>query len=217
MKDTVIFDLDGTLLDTLDDLSGSVNYALSKYAYPTHTRDEIRSFVGNGIKLLIKRALPDNIPEHEFEKVFTTFKEHYIIHCNDQTGAYDGIPDLLQKLKERHVKMAIVSNKADAATKELHALYFGGLIDVAIGENEAAGIGKKPSADMVNEALKELDSTADRAIYIGDSDVDIDTAANSHMDCVSCSWGFRSIEFLKEHGATHIINKPDELLDFLDC
>lgn len=217
MKDTIIFDLDGTLLNTLDDLARSTNYALSQYNYPTRTTDQVRSFVGNGIRLLIERALPDKVSDDEFEKVFATFKEHYMIHCNDQTGAYEGIPELLKKLKGHHIKMAIVSNKADAATKELHELYFKGLIDVAIGENEAAGIRKKPSADMVIEALRELGSTSSEAIYVGDSDVDIDTAANANMDCISCSWGFRSIEFLKEHGATHIINKPDELLNFIDC
>lgn len=214
-KDTVIFDLDGTLLDTLDDLTGSVNYALKEVGCPGRTRDEVRAFVGNGIRNLMLRALPRNVSPAVFDQAFAAFKRHYGIHCNDQTRPYEGILDLIKELKKRGIRMAIVSNKADFAVKELANIYFAGMIPTAIGEKESEGIRKKPAPDTVNEALTQLKSCRENAVYVGDSDVDIATAANAGMDAVLCEWGFRSREFLVEHGAKTMIASPKELLAFL--
>ena len=201
-KDTVVFDLDGTLLDTLEDLKNSVNYAMTQCGYPEHTLDEVRRYVGNGILLLMQRAIPEGKNDPNFDKAFTLFKEHYGKHCNDTTKPYAGIMELLHTLKENNIKIAIVSNKADFAVKELNAIYFKDLILVAIGEKES-------------EALKQLGSTAENSVYIGDSDVDIETARNSGMDEILCDWGFRGEEFLKQHGAKIIIKKPDEILSLI--
>ena len=215
MKKAVIFDLDGTLLNTLDDLAASVNFALKSNGYSPRTIDEVRQFVGNGIRLLMCRALPGGEDNADFSKVFESFKSHYIIHCNDATAPYPGIMNMLHELQRCNIRMAIVSNKADAAVKELNEIYFRDVIDVAIGENEAAGIRKKPSPDMPIEALNQLGAAPDEAVYVGDSDVDIETAANAGMCCVSCSWGFRSVDFLEEHGAVNIISNPNCLFDYL--
>jgi phosphoglycolate phosphatase len=214
-KDTVIFDLDGTLLDTLQDLKNSVNYALAENGLPERTLDEIRLFVGNGIRLLIERAVPADTELTVIDQVFDRFKRHYAVHCNDYTKPYDGIMELLQALKDRGIRMAIVSNKADFAVKELAHIYFDDLITVAIGEKESEGIRKKPAPDTVNEALEELGSCRENAVYVGDSEVDIATAANSKMDAILCDWGFRDRSCLEENGAKLILSAPGELLDAL--
>lgn len=214
-KDTVVFDLDGTLLDTLDDLMNSVNYALESNGYPARTRDEVRRFVGNGILLLMQRALPSGQENPDFEKVFAGFKEHYGIHCNDLTKPYDGIMELLELLKEKGVKMAIVSNKADFAVKELSEIYFKGIIPVAIGEKESEGIRKKPAPDTVMEALRQLGSTTENAVYVGDSEVDLATAENCGMDYILCEWGFREREKLEELGGKVFVKKPSEIADLI--
>lgn len=212
-KDTVIFDLDGTLLDTLDDLAGSANYALEQMGYPPRTRSEVRSFVGNGIANLITRCLPEGTDRESFEKTLAIFKEHYGAHCNDLTRPYDGIQELIDLLLEKKIKMAIVSNKADFAVKELARIYFKGSIPVAIGEMESQGIRKKPAPDTVFKALELLGSRAGDSVYVGDSEVDIKTAANAGMDLVLCSWGFRDEEYLKSLGAKTIIHTPLELAE----
>lgn len=206
----VIFDLDGTLLDTLNDLAVSVNYALSFYNMPVRTIDEVRHFVGNGIAMLIKRAVPDSTPDELTEKVFTTFKEHYKEHCADTTKAYDGIMELLTTLKNNGFKTAVVSNKADFAVRSLCDDYFYGMFDYVVGERE--NIAKKPAPDSVNEVLRYLNLNSSEAVYIGDSDVDIDTAQNASMDCITVAWGFRGYDFLKEHGSDTIVTKPDEII-----
>lgn len=214
-KDTVVFDLDGTLLDTLDDLMNSVNYALESNGYPARTKDEVRRFVGNGILLLMQRALPSGQENPDFDKVFAGFKEHYGIHCNDLTKPYDGIMELLELLKEKGVKMAIVSNKADFAVKELSEIYFKGIIPVAIGEKESEGIRKKPAPDTVMEALRQLGSTTENAVYVGDSEVDLATAENCGMDYILCEWGFRERKKLEELGGKVFVKKPSEIADIL--
>lgn len=214
-KDTVIFDLDGTLLNTLEDLKNSVNYAMRQCGYPEHTLEEIRTYVGNGILLLMQRSIPGGKEDPQFDKAFTLFKEHYGEHCNDTTKPYDGIMELLHTLQKNKIKMAIVSNKADFAVKELNEIYFKELIPVAIGEKESEGIRKKPAPDTVMEALKELGSTVENSVYIGDSEVDIQTARNSGMDEILCAWGFRGEEFLKQHGARNLIKSPQEILSLL--
>lgn len=214
-KDTVVFDLDGTLLDTLDDLMNSVNYALESNGYPARTKDEVRRFVGNGILLLMQRALPSGQENPDFDKVFAGFKEHYGIHCNDLTKPYDGIMELLELLKEKGVKMAIVSNKADFAVKELSEIYFKGIIPVAIGEKESEGIRKKPAPDTVMEALRQLGSTTENAVYVGDSEVDLATAENCGMDYILCEWGFRERKKLEELGGKVFVKKPSEIADLI--
>lgn len=211
-----IFDLDGTLLDTLQDLANSVNYALRKHGMPTHSIDDIRRFVGNGVRLLMERAVPDGARNPQFDEVFATFRQHYMEHSLDTTRPYDGIPEVIRELKARGCQLAVVSNKMMAATQELIRHFFPE-IEVAIGEHEAAGIRKKPAPDTVLEALRQL-GTADSqfaAVYVGDSDVDIETAKNSALPCISVLWGFRSREFLEAHGATTFITKPQELLRYV--
>lgn len=214
-KDTVVFDLDGTLLNTLEDLKNSVNYAMIQCGYPEHTLEEVRKYVGNGILLLMQRAIPGGKEDPCFDRAFALFKEHYGKHCNDTTKPYPGIMELIRTLKENEIKIAIVSNKADFAVKELNDIYFKNLISVAIGEKESEGIRKKPAPDTVIEALKELNSTVEKSVYIGDSEVDIQTARNSDMDEILCSWGFRGEQFLKQNGAKIIIKEPREILTLI--
>lgn len=197
--DAVIFDLDGTLLDTLRDLTDSLNAVLAQYGLAERTLDEVRCFVGNGIRKLIERAIPGGTEHPGYEEIYDAFCAHYGAHCMDATEPYPGIDSLLDWLTKAGYRMAIVSNKADFAVKRLNRIYFGDQIPVAIGERE--GIRKKPAPDTVLQALRELGVERERAVYVGDSDVDIETARNSGMDLISVSWGFRSREFLLEHGA----------------
>ena len=206
---TYIFDLDGTLLSTLADLAASTNYALRTHHMPERSLDEVRRFVGNGVKKLMERAIPDGLNNPLFEETFATFRQHYMQHNLDTTQPYPGIMQLLEQLKAEGKNIAVVSNKFYAATRELCRHFFGDLVPVAIGEREY--IRKKPAPDTVIEALRELGVDKEGAIYIGDSDVDIMTAKNSGMPCVSVLWGFRDKEFLLEHGATTLILKPEEM------
>jgi len=208
---TYIFDLDGTLLDTLQDLAAAVNYALRKNGLHEHSIEDIRRFVGNGVKKLIERAVPAGTEVSTYNNVFSDFRAYYMEHSLDSTKPYEGIRELLQELKKRGCKMAVVSNKMMAATQELVTHFFPE-IEVAMGENEAEGIRKKPAPDMVFEALKQLGEDPETAVYIGDSDVDIQTAKNAGLPCISVLWGFRNKDFLQEHGATSFIEHPKELL-----
>lgn len=209
----IIFDLDGTLLDTLEDLKNAVNAALRHCNMPERTLDEVRCFVGNGIRTLMKRAVPDGESNPRFEEAFDYMKEYYDIHCKDNTRPYDGIIELLDELKARGYIMAIVSNKVDSAVKELSKEHFDKYMTSAIGEME--GIARKPAPDTVIKALKECNITAKDAIYVGDSDVDIATAKNSGLKCISVSWGFRDVDFLRAHGAATIIYEPLQLLNII--
>lgn len=209
---TYIFDLDGTLLDTLGDLAASVNYALRMHQMPERTTDEVRMMVGNGVRLLMERAVPDGAGNPLFDEVFASFRQHYMEHSLDTTRPYDGIPGMLSGLKRRGCSTAVVSNKFDAATRELCRHFFEGTIDVAVGEHEAEGIRKKPAPDTVNEALRQLGVPKEGAVYIGDSDVDIVTARNSGLPCISVLWGFRDREFLVAHGAMTLVSCPEEIL-----
>lgn len=209
----VIFDLDGTLLDTLEDLKNSVNYALGVCGYPSRTKDEVRSFVGNGIRKLMIRSVPDGENDPKLEEAFSAFKEHYAGHCCVETCPYEGIMPMLEKMKSMGLKTAIVSNKADFAVKELAADFFKDYISAAIGERE--GVARKPSPDSVFAALSEIGEAAENAVYVGDSEVDIKTAVNAGMPCISVSWGFKGREFLEKNGASAIIDSPDEIFDLL--
>lgn len=209
-----IFDLDGTILNTLEDLADSTNYALKTCGYPERTMDEVRQFVGNGIRKLMERAVPEGTPVEEIDRVHETFTAHYKVHCADKTRPYDGIMELLQNLKKDGCKLAVVSNKADYGVQELCKQYFDGVFDFAVGERE--GIRKKPAPDSVNEVLKTLGCSRDRAVYIGDSDVDIQTAANAQMDHIIVEWGFRDVQFLISQGAKVLVEKPEEILEIVE-
>ncbi len=211
MYNTYIFDLDGTLLSTLGDLAASCNYALRTNSMPERTVDEVRRFVGNGVKKLMERAIPGGLDNDKFDKTYADFRQHYMQHNLDTTKPYDGVMEMLEELRKRGKKVAVVSNKFYAATQELCRHFFGDLVPVAIGERE--DIRKKPAPDTVLEAMRQLGVTAERAVYIGDSDVDIDTARNSGMPCISVLWGFRDKEFLLEHGATTLVSTPEEILE----
>lgn len=211
-RKTLIFDLDGTLLDTLDDLADAVNYALSQFNLPTHPTAAIRQMVGNGVRLLVERAIGD-ADVTDREAVFACFKTYYVSHCQVKTRLYDGLREVLLTLRERGYRMAIVSNKLQAGVSALQEVYFQGLIDVAVGERE--GVPRKPAPDMLYTALAELGATADDAIYLGDSEVDIVTARNAGMPCITVLWGFRDEDFLRRQGATLLARTPADILDIL--
>lgn len=209
---TYVFDLDGTLLDTLGDLAASTNYALRTHGMPEHSLDDVRRFVGNGVRVLMERAVPQGAENPQFEAAFQAFRTHYMQHSLDTTKPYDGILETLEALKAEGCRLAVVSNKMMAATQELCRHFFHDTIEVAIGEHEAQGIRKKPAPDTVNEAFRQLGVGKERAVYVGDSDVDILTARNSGLPCISVLWGFRDRDFLIQHGAETFISAPSELL-----
>lgn len=210
MIGNIIFDLDGTLTDTLQDLANSTNYALRQMGWRERSLDEIRRFVGNGVRRLIERAVPANVTNDDFERCFALFQQHYLVHCQDTTGLYPGIEKMLQDVRRKGYRTAIVSNKLQAGVDELFETFFRDVVDVAIGERE--GISRKPAPDMVQLALGELGATTTDTIYVGDSEVDVETARNSGLQCVSVLWGFRDKAQLVEAGATTFIEHPNQLL-----
>lgn len=210
---SVIFDLDGTLLDTLEDLKEAVNAALRTQGMPACTLEQVCQYVGNGVRKLMIRAVPDGEENPLFEETFLRFKEYYAQHCLDRTAPYPGVVCLLKELKARGMKVAIVSNKLDSAVKELADRFFDGYIETAIGEME--GIDRKPAPDMVNKALEILGADREETIYVGDSEVDLQTAKNAGLSCVSVTWGFREETFLRSHGAKTLIQTPLELLNLI--
>ena len=209
--DTIIFDLDGTLLNTLDDLHDSVNYALEKNALGLRSLDEIRRFVGNGVRKLIKRAVPEGTDNEMYEAVYADFERHYDKNCRNKTAPYDGVTDLLAALKERGLKLAIVSNKIDFAVQNLRKEFFADVVEVAVGDSDDTE--NKPAPDMVFKALRALGSDGKKAIYVGDSEVDMKTAENAGMECISVSWGFRSRSELISYGAQIIADTPEEVFN----
>lgn len=212
--DTVIFDLDGTLLNTLDDLMVAVNYVMKKYGYPEHSKEEIRTFVGNGVVHLITCAVPGGRENPDFESCLADYRTYYESHTMQHTKPYDGVMELIEKLKKKGFKMAVVSNKQDAATKSLCAECFP-LIPFAMGEMESRGIRRKPHPDMVLETIRQLNTEKKRCCYIGDSEVDIETAKNTGIDCISVTWGFRTADELRKNGATMLADNTDEVLSLL--
>lgn len=208
--ETYIFDLDGTLLDTLNDLATCTNYALYTYGIPQISIEDVRAFVGNGVKKLIERAIPDGEHNPLFDKVLNTFREYYLEHCHDTTRPYNGVEETLYKLKMKGKNMAIASNKFQTATSALVHHFFPDTISVAVGERE--GIRRKPAPDMITEVLKLLGKDRKEAVYIGDSDTDIITARNSGIPCISVLWGFRDKKFLIEHNAETLVFSPKDLL-----
>ena len=215
MYRAVIFDLDGTLLDTLEDLRDGVNYVLTLKGYPKRSLEEIRRFVGNGIAKLIERAAPQGTTEAEWAEMLQVFRAYYTEHCRIKTGPYEGITELLEELKKQGILMAIVSNKNDAAVKELVKYYFSDFIEpeVAIGERE--GIQKKPAPDSVYEAMRLLGVEKEEAVYVGDSDVDRETAKNAALDCISVTWGFRDEEMLRGLEPEYLVHEPKEIMEIV--
>ena len=209
----VIFDLDGTILDTLDDLTDSTNYALKSCGLAARTVDEVRKFVGNGIRLLIERAVPAGTEPETVDAVFDTFKAYYKEHSADKTRPYNGVCDLMGELREAGYIVAVLSNKADFAVQDLCRDYFPGLIDYAAGEKE--GVKRKPDPEAVFALLEACGVSAEDAVYIGDSEVDVATAANAGLDGIAVTWGFRSRQWLEEHGARILADSADEVRKLL--
>lgn len=213
--DTVVFDLDGTLMDTLEDLANAVNEILRRYGYPVKTIGEVRRIVGNGLRQTLTLCLPEGTEEAVIEKLLPEFAAFYQEHCQIKTKPYDGIEDTLCELCARGYKLAIVSNKRDEAVKTLNRECFAAYVKVAIGENESAGIRKKPAPDTVYQAIRELGSEKERTVYVGDSEVDKKTADNAGLPCISVDWGFRDREELEKLGPAYLISRPEELLEIL--
>lgn len=213
-KTAIILDLDGTILDTLDDLTDSVNFALQKHGFPTHSREKIRSIVGNGARNLILSALPKDASEETLERTLATFKEHYETNKTNKTAPYDGIMDALATLVEHGCKLAIVSNKHDDAVGGLYRRFFSDVCDFALGNVDF--LPKKPAPDMVHYAIEKLGKKISDAVYVGDSEVDVKTAKNSGIPCVSVTWGFRDEDVLRAAGAEIIIHSPAELVSAIE-
>ena len=211
MLKAVIFDMDGTILDTIQDIAGAVNYILEKYNKPVRTVDEVKNFVGNGLRRTLELSLGDMENKDEFiDSIFAEFTGYYKEHSSDNTKPYDGIVEAIRALKEKGYKTAVVSNKRQEAVEELCVKFYDGLFDMAIGEQD--GLKRKPDPAMVNKALDYLGVTKEEAVYIGDSEVDIKTAVNSGLKGIYVSWGFRGTKLLKENGAKVVVDNPDELL-----
>ncbi len=213
MYKLVVFDLDGTLLDTLDDLTDAVNAGLSAVCLPPRTKEEVRSFIGNGIVRLMHLAVGAHT-DREAEAL-SAFKTYYGVHCKDKTRPYAGILELLSALREQSVLVAVLSNKADFAVKVLVDEYFPDVFFTSQGENESAGIRKKPAPDALFAIMQKAGATAEETLYVGDSEVDIQTAKNAGAGCVSVTWGFKDEDFLLKNGATRIARTPMEILQFV--
>lgn len=210
---TIVFDLDGTLLNTLEDLTDSVNYALKACGYPLRTIDEVRRFVGNGVEVLMKLAVPIGTSDEKRQECLSIYRNHYSNHLQNKTKPYDGILTMLATLKEEGYKLAVVSNKYDSAVKALCNDYYKDFISVAIGESTE--VKRKPAPDGVLQALKELNSSKEESIYVGDSEVDVHTAHNAGLPCIGVTWGFRDRSVLVNEGANFIIDKPEELISMV--
>lgn len=210
----IIFDLDGTLLNTLEDLKNSVNVTLRAFNFPERTLEEVRQFVGNGVARLMELAVPYPLNQEKSKEILDYFKTEYAKNCNNHTAPYEGIIELLHELTSRGYLLSIVSNKFDAAVKELNQLYFSTYIKIAIGQRE--GVRKKPYPDTVNLALEELGCHPEECLYVGDSEVDIETAKNAGLRMLSVDWGFRTRDELLQHGASRMISHPKEMLSFLE-
>lgn len=207
----IVFDLDGTLLNTIDDLADAVNEALDQFHYPKRTLEEVRSFVGNGVEVLMKRACPEDISSSRFNDCLKHFKDYYESHLLVKTKPYEGILEMLATLKAEKIIMAIVSNKIDSAVKDLMTLFFQDFISIGIGDRK--GLALKPNPDSVYEAIKQMGlHENDLILYIGDSETDVKTAQNAGLPFIGVSWGFRTFEELKRAGAEVIVKNPEELV-----
>ena len=209
-----IFDMDGTILDTLEDLADSVNYALEACGMPKRSIEEVRKFVGNGIRKLIERAVAHGADEEQINQVFDTFNNYYKDHCAIKTKAYDGIVEVISELRKAGIKTAVVSNKADYGVLSLCESYFKGLFDFAVGERE--GVRRIPYPDSDLAVLDRFEISRENAVYIGDSEVDYETSVNAEVASNMVSWGFRDEDFIRSKGARVFVNKPHELLEFFE-
>lgn len=214
MKHAVIFDLDGTLLNTLGDLRAATNHALEVRGLPPHSMEEIRQFIGNGIRLLICRAMPEGTPEAEIDAALDDFKAYYAAHIHDRTVPYDGIPQLLTALRKRGVKVAVLSNKIDSASQQLIEYFFPGKTDVVFGEH--VGVPRKPDPTSCRMVMQQLGVQPEQVLYVGDSGTDMQTAKNAGLYAVGVTWGFRSKEVLLEYGADILVHRPEQILQILD-
>ena len=210
---TILFDLDGTLLDTLEDLADAVNHILERHRCPQRTLDEVRAFVGNGLGMLMRRALPSQYSQTVSDLLAEELRTYYTAHCREKTAPYSGIPELLTALRAGEARIAVVSNKADEAVGELCSFYFPGLLDTAVGET--ADRRPKPAPDTVELALERLRVDKSDAVYVGDSQVDVDTARAAGLPCIAVTWGFRSREDLVAAGAETLADTPEQLLQIL--
>ena len=211
--DLIIFDLDGTLLNTLDDLAAAANHALARAGFPRRTVDEVRQFIGNGVARLIRRSVPEDTPDAVCEAVLADFKAYYAEHLNDHTVPYDGMPQLLDALRGQGIRTAVNSNKLDSATQKLCAAHFPGQLDMVLGER--SGIPRKPSPEGVALILRELNVAPERALYVGDGDADIRTAENAGIDGAWVSWGYRHFDEMTGLNVPRVFNSVTELRDYL--
>lgn len=214
MKHAVIFDLDGTLLNTLGDLRAATNHALEVRGLPPHSMEEIRQFIGNGIRLLIRRAMPEGTPEAEIDAALDDFKAYYAAHIHDRTVPYDGIPQLLTALRKRGIKVAVLSNKIDSASQQLIEYFFPGKTDVVFGEH--VGVPRKPDPTSCRMVMQQLGVQPEQVLYVGDSGTDMQTAKNAGLYAVGVTWGFRSKEVLLKYGADLLVHRPEQILQILD-
>jgi phosphoglycolate phosphatase len=204
-----LFDMDGTILDTLEDLTDATNVIMTQYGYPTHSIDAVRAFVGNGLRKLIERAVPNGTDAAKIDAMLADFKAYYADHCADKTHAYPGVPEMIARLRQRGIITAVVSNKVDEGVQELVKAYFPGLFDLAVGERPT--VKPKPAPDMVFAALETLGIDIRDAVFIGDSDVDLKTAQNAGIDGIFVDWGFRTPEVLRALGAEIIVSTPEDV------
>lgn len=214
MKHAVIFDLDGTLLNTLGDLRAATNHALEVRGLPPHSMEEIRQFIGNGIRLLICRAMPEGTPEAEIDAALDDFKAYYAAHIHDRTVPYDGIPQLLTALKKRGIQVAVLSNKIDSASQQLIEYFFLGKTDVVFGEH--VGVPRKPDPTSCRMVMQQLGVQPEQVLYVGDSGTDMQTAKTPVCMPVGVTWGFRSKEVLLKYGADVLVHRPEQILQILD-
>lgn len=213
----ILFDMDGTVLDTLRDLNAAVNRTMLQFGYAPQSLDDTRRFVGNGSRRLIERSVPAGTEPEQIETVLDWYLPYYNAHANDTTAPYAGILPLLRKLRAAGKKLAIVSNKPDRTVRELSSIHFPGLLETAVGEDEAHGVRRKPAPDTLLAAAEKLGVAPGDCLYVGDSEVDVLTARRAGMDCASVLWGFRSREELLAAGASMLFSAPEELLAFIEA
>ncbi len=211
--DAVIFDLDGTLTDTLCDLKNSVNFALREFGFPERTLDEVRSFVGNGVRRLIYSSVPDNTDEETAENCLSVFKEYYKKHSLDETKPYEGIIPMLENLKKQGIKTAVVTNKMHEAAEEIVRIFFGDLIDITLGQID--GVAQKPQPDGIYHVLEKLGISKEKAVYVGDSEVDCITAKNAGIPCIGVTWGFRDKSVLLDNGSDYIADSSEDIIKIM--
>ncbi len=211
---TAIFDLDGTLMNTLDDIRDSINYMLKEFSYPERSYNEIRSFVGNGMQHLVEQAVPSGLSDSQVQDCLSVFLKHYDTNMENKTAPYSGVIDVLKTLRQNGIRTAVVSNKFDEGTKLLCKKWFPEIIELALGESKT--VSKKPAPDMVYEAIKQLGVEQSSALYIGDSDVDANTAKNANIPFLGVSWGFRDKELLVSLGAIEVVDRPNDILNYFE-